>query len=326
MSVRTGVGGYAYELAGPTVTLPPGTYQLWVRGSAHHAGSFLIALDAETNATIASHSYGPGANGTGGWGLIFKLDRSRSVRFVVANNGGNAVWLINSIELGQAPDQVGDTIVRQGCAFAPLPPGRASPRGHHHGYRGPLVRSWTPRQLVRGWIPQSGARLTPGQGTAVVHTTASPYGYQLASPVVGVKGGRSVLEVDARVGSGGLELLVEVADGPVIAKRFYGLRLAAPSAGFGAMAIFRFGTSEGVQFVLRTPPDRFSRHRRSRRSFWREPSHQRTERKYLQPSIDVCHINARAIHPIDRASRGASRRSNPSLGRPDARVSRIVDQ
>ncbi len=249
-TVRTSVGSYLYELGGPTVTLPAGTYQLWVKGFARNAGSFLIVLDADTGETIGSHSYGPGRSGSGGWGLIFRLNRTRSVHLVIGNNGGSAIWLIDSIELGQAPAQVGDTIVQQGCAFAPPAPGASNiPANSTPPIIGIPVRTWTPRQLARGWLSESGARVAVSRGAVVVHTSATSYGYQFASPVLGVQGGQDVLEVDASIASGGLELLVEVADGPVIAKRFYGSGL--PHGGPVSMQLpLHIDTSEGVQFVL----------------------------------------------------------------------------
>jgi hypothetical protein len=249
-SIRTVTARYTYQLAGPTVTLPAGTYQLWVNGSAQRAGSILVALDADTDTTIGSRTNQPGTNGTGGWGLIFRLGTSRTVRFVIANNGGTALWRIDSIELGRAPAQVGDTAVRQGCAFAPLPPGVTNaPATSTAPTVGAPLRTWTARQLVRRWIPQSGSRVRLERGTAVVHTSAFPYGYQLASPVLTASGGLTVMEVEASVASGGLEIIAQVPGGHIVAKRAYGSGL--PHQGPVSMRLpLRLDTSQGIQFVL----------------------------------------------------------------------------
>lgn len=251
--VHTARQRYGYELAGPTLTLPAGTYELFVQGRAARSGVLVVAFDADTNATVATRTYPPGNTFSQGWGLTFTLDTVRTIRFVLANNGGAAVWEIRSIKFGLAP--VGgptDTVVNgPQCAFVPPPPGsNSTPSPTLNPTTGSALVTWTAGHLFKTWTPQSGTRVRQLRGEVVVRTSSHPYAYQLASPVLGLSSGQRILEVTARLGGGGMELIAQVPGaGALIADRVFAsglprqppVRLTLP---------FSVTGSEAVQFVL----------------------------------------------------------------------------
>jgi hypothetical protein len=248
--VRTTATRYAYELAGPTVTLPGGAYQLWVNGSARKGGSMLVAFDADTDAVVASRTYGPASASDSGWGLTFTLNTSRNVRFVLANAGGAGLWTIRSIELGRAPQGVGDTRAWT-CQHVGPPVGaiNATPPTIIPA-AGTPVHTWMPPQLLDSWIPRFGPRASIRGTTLVVHTTASRYSWELVSPILDVNAGRYLLRVKGSIATGGL-MLIAVVPGTqiIIAKRLYGPSL--PRAGPVSMALpFAVDGAQAIQYVL----------------------------------------------------------------------------
>lgn len=246
-SLHTAPQKYAYQLAGPTLTLTPGTYQLWVNGSADRSGPALVAVDAQTGGLIASRGNGPGS---GGWGLTFTLDRLRTIRLVLANYGGRAAWAISSIEVGVAPRGTADT-GDSSCPFVPPAPG--SVRGGSATLLPAVskpVRVWTPEQLVRGWIPPAGPHASIQGTDMIVHTSASPYGWQLVSPPLDVDAGRHVLEVKGSTATGGLVIMaIDPGTQTVIAKRYYGMTI--PGQGPISMTLpFSLDQAQAIQYVL----------------------------------------------------------------------------
>jgi hypothetical protein len=246
---------WAYQVVGPTLTLPGGTYQLFIRGSARRRGIALIAIDPDTNVTLAVSRYPPGTDTGSGWGLKFMLPSQATVHFVLANNGGSALWNIRAIELGRAPaglpiDNVNAS--SQACDYAPPQPGALRPP-----VEAPLPAvtgtafAWNAADIQTQWQPQAGASTTgSAKRLIIVHTSPAPYGFQLASPVLGPSPGNYLLQVTGTVASGGLEILAQVPGTETfIAKRSFGSGL--PDQGPVTMALpFHLPESEALQFVL----------------------------------------------------------------------------
>jgi hypothetical protein len=248
--ILTSSARYAFELNGPTFTLPPGAYQLYIAGSVRRRALAAVAVDATTNETVAlSQPYGPQTSK--GIGLYFTLATQRTIRLILTNSGGAAEWMIRYIEFGRAQttgvtDNVRSTA--SGCAVV----ANGVP-AHSSSVSLPVGRtlySWNPQRLKRAWQAQAGTTVSRSGSLLLVRTSSAPYGYQLASQVLGLRPGSYLLQVTGVIPSGGTELIADVPGvQTILGSRIFGRGLPGQPP-IGMTMPFTVPENEAVQFVL----------------------------------------------------------------------------